>query len=144
MNIGQAAKASGVSAKMIRYYESIDLVHARGRTEGGYRVYVAEDVHTLRFIRQARTLGFSIEQIRRLLQLWQDRERASADVKAVASEHIRELEARIEELRAMRETLAYLAAHCSGNERPDCPILEGLGDPLYSEQDPRLSGRTSR
>ncbi|MBB4518624.1 Cu(I)-responsive transcriptional regulator [Paraburkholderia fungorum] len=144
MNIGQAAKASGVSAKMIRYYESIDLVQARGRTQGGYRVYVAEDVHTLRFIRQARTLGFSIEQIRRLLQLWQVRGRASADVKAVASERIRELEARIEELRAMRETLAYLAAHCSGNERPDCPILEGLGDSLCSEQDLRLAGGTSR
>jgi Cu(I)-responsive transcriptional regulator len=135
MNIGQAAKASGVSAKMIRYYESIDLVHSRGRTEGGYRVYVAEDVHTLRFVRQARLLGFSIEQIRRLLQLWQDRGRASADVKAVASEHIRELEARIADLRAMRDTLARLAKHCSGDERPDCPILEGLHDCRSSEQD---------
>lgn len=127
MNIGEAAKASGVSAKMIRYYESIELVRPRGRTEGGYRIYSDADVHTLRFVRQARHLGFSVEQIRHLLGLWQDRSRASSAVKAIASQHVRELDERIAELCAMRDTLVYLADHCAGDERPDCPILDELG-----------------
>ncbi len=127
MNIGQAASASGVSAKMIRYYESIDLVQAVGRTEGGYRVYGRDDVQVLRFIHQARTLGFPIEQIRRLLALWQDRDRTSSEVKQIATQHVAELDARIAELVEMRGALAYLASHCAGDDRPACPILESMG-----------------
>jgi MerR family transcriptional regulator, copper efflux regulator len=126
MNIGQAASASGVSAKMIRYYESIDLMRSHGRTDGGYRIYADNDIHILRFIRQARELGFPIETIRLLLALWQDRDRASAQVKALALQHIEELDARFEELRAMRDTLLYLAEHSARNNRPTCPIRDGL------------------
>ncbi|TAL55488.1 Cu(I)-responsive transcriptional regulator [Pandoraea sp.] len=127
MNIGQAAQVSGVNAKMIRYYESIGLVPESRRTESGYRTYSDTDLHLLRFIRQARRLGFGIEQIRQLLALWQDHERASADVKALAQAHIDELNRRIAELSAMRDTLTHLAAHCHGDARPECPILDGLG-----------------
>ncbi|MDT8840154.1 Cu(I)-responsive transcriptional regulator [Paraburkholderia fungorum] len=129
MNIGQAASASGVSAKMIRYYESIDLVEAAGRTDSGYRIYGDNDVHVLRFIGQARSLGFPIEQIRQLLSLWLDQARASAEVKAIARQHIGELNTRIEELVVMRDTLTHLAHHCAGDGRPRCPILEGIGGP---------------
>ena len=128
MNIGQAATASGVSAKMIRYYESIGLIEAPVRTEAGYRVYAGDDVHTLRFVKRARNLGFSIEETRELLALWRDKSRASADVKAFALRHIGELEARIGELQAMVKTLGHLARHCHGDGRPDCPILEDLAD----------------
>ncbi len=127
MNIGQAASASGVSAKMIRYYESIGLVQIAGRTDSGYRIYAQDDVQVLRFIHQARTLGFPIEQIRRLLALWLDRDRASAEVKAIAAQHIADLDARIAELVEMRDKLAYLARHCAGDNRPACPILDEIG-----------------
>ncbi|RKF35731.1 Cu(I)-responsive transcriptional regulator [Paraburkholderia fungorum] len=130
MNIGQAASASGVTAKMIRYYETIDLVQAAGRTDGGYRIYGDNDIHVLRFIRQARMLGFSIEQIRQLLSLWENQDRASAEVKAIATQHIRELDTRIAELVVMRDTLTYLARHCAGDKRPRCPILEGISHPV--------------
>lgn len=126
MNIGEAAARSGVSAKMIRYYESIALIDAPARTQAQYRVYAAHDVHTLRFVKRARTLGFSIEETRGLLTLWRDKSRASADVKRVAETHIGELEGRIAELQAMAETLRHLALHCHGDERPDCPILADL------------------
>ena len=126
MNIGDAARASGVTAKMIRYYESVGLLAPKARTESGYRVYGADEIHTLRFIRQARRLGFLVEDIRKLLALWQDRTRASAEVKAIALEHVAELERRIAELTDMRDTLAHLAHHCHGDARPDCPILEQL------------------
>lgn len=126
MNIGQAAQASGVTAKMIRYYESIGLMPPSPRSEAGYRRYGEQDLHLLRFIRQARRLGFGIDQIRQLLALWQDRGRSSAQVKALAQSHVDELNQRIGELVAMRDTLSHLAMHCHGDERPDCPILEGL------------------
>lgn len=129
MNIGQAAKASGVSAKMIRYYESIQLIKASRRTDAGYRTYGDNDVHTLRFIKRARNLGFSLEQIGNLLSLWQDPGRASADVKAIAQAHVAELGQRIKELSEMRDTLTHLAHACSGDHRPDCPILSDLGAP---------------
>lgn len=128
MNIGKAAAASGVSAKMIRYYESIGLIDAVRRTEAGYRDYVEDDVHVLRFIRRARDLGFSIEAIRELLALWRDRQRASGDVKRIALEHISELETRIAAMQEMAGTLRRLADCCHGDERPDCPILGDLGD----------------
>lgn len=129
MNIGEAAAASGVSAKMIRYYESIGLIPAPRRMENGYRRYSESEVHTLGFIRAARKLGFSVAQIAQLVRLWQDKGRASAEVKAIAETHILELNTRIAELRAMSETLARLARSCHGNDRPDCPILEGLAMP---------------
>ncbi|CAB3714383.1 hypothetical protein LMG24076_04190 [Trinickia soli] len=137
MNIGDAARESGVTAKMIRYYESVDLLAPRGRTEAGYRVYGKSEIHTLRFIRQARHLGFSIDDIRKLLGLWQDRSRASAEVKTIALQHVAELEKRIAELSEMRDTLTHLAEHCHGDMRPECPILDGLasvGEPVTAPQ----------
>lgn len=126
MNIGEAAAASGVSAKMIRHYESIGLIEAAGRTGSGYRTYGQKDIATLTFIRRARDLGFSIAQIRDLLALWQDRSRASADVKRIAGAHIEELTAKMQQLQEMVMTLQHLSAHCHGDDRPDCPILERL------------------
>lgn len=126
MNIGEAARHSGVSAKMIRHYEGIGLIAKAVRTDSGYRTYSDRDVHTLRFIRQARNLGFSIKQIEQLLGLWRNQRRPSSKVKALAQEHIAELDARIAELEAMKRTLATLAEHCHGDDRPECPILDGL------------------
>jgi MerR family copper efflux transcriptional regulator len=126
MNIGQAAKSSGLSAKMIRYYESIGLLQAATRTDSGYRVYSANDLHTLAFIKRSRDLGFSLEEVGKLLTLWQDRSRASADVKALAHKHIIDLNQKIEELAGLRDTLQDLVEHCKGNDRPDCPILKDL------------------
>lgn len=126
LEIGAAAEASGVSVKMIRHYEKIGLTPPAQRTLSNYRVYSDADVHTLRFIRSARDLGFTIRQIETLLGLWRDRERASADVKALALHHVEEIEARIAELTRMRDTLVDLARRCHGDERPDCPILAKL------------------
>ena len=126
MNIGQAATASGVSAKMIRYYESVGLTRPVVRTESGYRVYSDDDVHTLRFIRRSRDLGFSVEQIAGLLALWQDRDRSSADVKRIALGHVAELERKVAGLKQMIATLRHLSACCHGDDRPDCPILDDL------------------
>ncbi len=126
MNIGEAASASGVSAKMIRHYESIGLIGAARRTDAGYRVYARQDVQVLQFIHRARVLGFSLDQIRELLALWQDKGRASADVRALARAHIEELNRKIAELEAMRRTLERLAASCHGDSRSDCPILDDL------------------
>lgn len=126
MNIGEAARVTGVSAKMIRHYESIGLVSSALRTGSGYRVYGAAELHTLRFIRHARDLGFSLEDIDGLLQLWRDRHRSSCEVKALTQAHIATLDRKITELQAMRATLTELADRCQGNDRPDCPILEGL------------------
>ena len=127
MNIGQAANASGVSQRMIRHYEAIGLIPKAARRSSGYRDYDERDVHTLRFIRRSRDLGFPIEEIGQLLALWRDRSRASADVKALASARAQELERKERELGAMRRSLEALAAACHGDDRPDCPILEDLG-----------------
>jgi Cu(I)-responsive transcriptional regulator len=126
MNIGEAAKASGVSAKMIRHYEEQGFVPKAARTAAGYRVYRDADIHVLRFVRRARDLGFSMREIRELLGLWGNRRRASADVKRLAQAHVKELDARIAEMQAMRRTLTQLAAHCHGDHRPECPILDDL------------------
>jgi MerR family copper efflux transcriptional regulator len=141
MNIGEASKASGVSTKMIRYYESIGLIKAPLRTESGYRVYSDNDVHALRFISQARDLGFSVEQMGSLLALWRDRSRASADVKSIALEHIRALDDKARALQAMSKTLRHLADHCHGDDRPDCPIIEGFAAavaPAPKKRQPRF------
>jgi Cu(I)-responsive transcriptional regulator len=126
MNIGEAAKASGVSAKMIRHYESVGLFPEPARTDSGYRQYGDKEIGTLRFIRHSRDLGFSIEQIRELLGLWQNRKRPSRQVRALAQAHIEELEEKLEDLRAMKATLEHLVHCCHGDERPDCPIIETL------------------
>jgi Cu(I)-responsive transcriptional regulator len=126
MNIGEAAEATGVTAKMIRHYEQIGLIPEAGRTAAGYRTYGSKDLSTLSFIRRARDLGFSIAQIRDLLALWQDRARASGDVKRIASGHIEEMKAKMRLLQDMVQTLEHLSAHCQGDQRPDCPILERL------------------
>ncbi|TXI24883.1 MAG: Cu(I)-responsive transcriptional regulator [Roseateles sp.] len=126
MNIGEAAKASGVSAKMIRHYESVGLFPEAARTESGYRQYTDKEVSTLRFIRQSRDLGFSIEQIRELLGLWQNRKRPSRQVRALAQAHIVELDEKLKELQTMKATLEHLVHCCHGDDRPDCPIIETL------------------
>ena len=127
-NIGEAAKRSGVSAKMIRHYESLRLLRAARRTESGYRIYDENDLHTLRFIRRSRDLGFSMKEIHQLLGLWQNRRRASSEVRRIAQGHIRELEGKIDELQAMRRTLERLVHNCHGDDRPDCPILDDLAE----------------
>ncbi|ARU05865.1 Cu(I)-responsive transcriptional regulator [Comamonas serinivorans] len=126
MNIGQAAQASGVSAKMIRHYEGIGLLPAAERTDAGYRQYGERELHTLRFVRRARDLGFSLDEIRQLLALWLDRTRPSKAVKALATAHVVALDQKIAELEAMKVTLQTLVQHCHGDDRPDCPILASL------------------
>jgi Cu(I)-responsive transcriptional regulator len=125
MNIGDAAAASGVTAKMIRHYEAIGLL-AAARSANGYRVYGEREVAVLRFIRHARDLGFPLEDVRRLLGLWHDRQRASAEVKTLALAHVAALETKARSLTAMADSLRHLAAHCHGDARPDCPILDDL------------------
>lgn len=126
LDIGQASKASGVSVKMIRHYEAIGLLKNVARTFANYRVYSEAEVHTLRFIKRARTLGFAIEDIRALLSLWQNRSRSSAAVKKIAGGHMETLQRRIMEMQAMVATLSHLTHNCHGDQRPDCPILEDL------------------
>ena len=125
-NIGEAARASGVTAKMVRHYESIGLLPPARRTEAGYRLYGTDDVRMLQFIHRGRALGFSLDQIADLLALWRDKDRASADVRRLALAHIDELDRKIEELEAMKRTLAALASSCHGDARSDCPILDDL------------------
>jgi len=125
-NIGEAARRSGVSAKMVRHYESLGLLPAVNRTDAGYRQYSEREVHTLRFIRRARDLGFSMAEIAELVKLWQNRRRSSADVRRIASRHMQDLERRMAEMAAMRRTLQHLVSCCHGDERPDCPILDEL------------------
>jgi len=125
-SIGRAAELSGVTAKMIRHYESLGLLPKVARTAGDYRVYAAAEIHTLRFIRRARGLGFSMDEIAGLLSLWRDQRRASREVKRLALKHVAELDSKIEELQSMRNALADVAAHCHGDARPECPILDDL------------------
>ena len=126
MTIGDAAKSSGVSAKMIRHYESIGLLPKAQRTEAGYRLYDDNDVHTLRFIQRARSLGFPLETIRTLLALWRNLRRSSGQVKELALRHVAELERKIAEMQSMARTLKHLAHTCHGDDRPDCTILDDL------------------
>ena len=126
MNIGEAARASGVSAKTIRYYEAARLIITAERSVGGYRVYTQADVYVLRFIKRARDLGFSIDRIRRLLDLWQDKSRASRDVKRLALDHIAEITAKIAAMSTVRDAVQELADKCDGDDRPECPILRDL------------------
>ncbi len=134
LDIGRAAKASGASAKMIRHYEAIGLLPKVARTQANYRVYTANDVHMLRFIRRARDLGFSREEVRELLGLWRNKSRSSAAVKRIAGKHIEDLKDKIAELQSMVQTLEHLTRHCRGDERPDCPILEDLARRSSSER----------
>ena len=147
MNIGQASNASGVSAKMIRYYESIDLIPRSARRESGYRDYGPADVHRLAFIRRARDLGFSINRIRDLLRLWSDGRRSSAEVKAIALEHVAELKQRARHLNEMADALRHLAAACEGDSRPECPIIKGLEGEiplgLHCAEEPSRNARTA-
>jgi Cu(I)-responsive transcriptional regulator len=138
MNIGEASGASGVSAKMIRYYEQIGLIAPKGRTQSNYRVYGEDEVHVLRFIKRARSLGFSLEETQTLLKLWQDKSRESSAVKDIATGHIADLERRITEMQSMVKTLKHLAHCCGGNHRPDCPILDDLAGvpPPKAERSP--------
>ena len=126
MNIGEAAKISGVNAKLIRHYESIGLIPKAGRTNSGYRTYSEKDVHILSFVRRARNLGFSMQEIKKLVSLWRNRSRASREVKALTIAHIKNLETKIMDLQAIRSTLLNLAKNCHGDDRPSCPILEDL------------------
>ena len=126
MNIGQASARSGVSAKMIRYYEEVGLLPKPDRRESGYRVYDENDVHRLRFVRRARDFGFPVDRIRDLLRLWHDRKRPSAEVKRIAEAHVAELDRKIAELSALRDSMKDLARRCHGDQRPDCPILTDL------------------
>ena len=144
MNIGQAARASGVSAKMIRYYEQSGLIPPAGRTGAGYRDYSSKDVHELRFIRRARSLGFSMPEITQLLSLWRDRGRPSREVKAIADRHLADLDARIAEMQAMADTLRHLSHCCAGDDRPDCPILADLtAGALPADPAPQLRRRST-
>lgn len=128
MNIGEVSAATGVSAKMIRYYEKIGLIHTVDRSDAGYRKYTMQDQRILAFIRRSRELGFSLERIRTLIGLWEDTSRHSADVRQLARQYIDELDNDIAKLRTIRNELAYLADHCHGDDRPDCPIIERLAD----------------
>lgn len=128
MNIGQLAKSSGVSAKMIRYYESIGLLPAAERSESNYRVYRSEDIHTLRFIKRSRSLGFSLDEIQILVGLWQNPERPSSEVKSLVHQHIGTLELKLTEIQSILQVLKQLSSSCHGDHRPECPILDELAD----------------
>jgi MerR family gold-responsive transcriptional activator of gol and ges genes len=126
MNIGEAAKISGVNAKLIRHYESIGIIPKASRSESGYRTYSKDDVHVLSFVKRARNLGFSMKEIKKLVSLWRNKSRASSDVKNLALAHIQEMEQKIRDLQEMTKTLKHLAKNCHGDNRPDCPIIIDL------------------
>ncbi len=128
MNIGEAAKVSGISTKMIRHYETLGIIPKAVRSDAGYRKYSDSDINILKFVKRARGLGFSMKEIKKLVNLWRNRSRASADVKALATQHIQQMEQKIEELQAMTRTLKHLAKSCHGDDRPDCPILDGINE----------------
>lgn len=137
MNIGQASRATGVSTKMIRYYESVGLIRRADRTDSNYRDFGDREVRELQFIRRARDLGFSVAEIAHLLSLWRDRSRPSREVKAIAEQHVADLDGRIVEMQAMADTLRQLAQCCAGDDRPDCPILADLSAPPRATQSRR-------
>lgn len=126
MNIGQAAKLSGINAKLIRHYESIAIIPKASRSEGGYRTYSETDVHILSFVKRSRTFGFSMKEIKKLVSLWRNKSRASSEVKTMATKHVEEMEQKIVELQEMVKTLKHLARNCHGDGRPDCPIINNL------------------
>jgi len=128
MNIGEVAKASGINAKLIRHYESIGIIPKAGRSVSGYRVYKESDVHILAFVKRARSLGFSMKEIKKLVSLWRNKTRASSEVRTLALNHVKQLETKISELQSMVDTLKNLSKNCHGDHRPDCPILEGLAE----------------
>jgi MerR family copper efflux transcriptional regulator len=144
MNIGEAARASGITAKMIRYYESVGLIPAADRTQAGYRRYTRRDVDTLRFIKRARDFGLPTARVKLLVGLWQDENRPSREVKAIALRQVAELEAKIAELMAMKDALATLAKTCRGDHRPDCPILNDLADTAGTVSHSAVVSRTTR
>jgi Cu(I)-responsive transcriptional regulator len=135
VDIGHASKASGVSVKMIRHYEAIGLLPKAARTFANYRLYGPNDVHMLRFIRRARSLGFSMDDIEELLGLWKDKSRSSASVKRIAGKHVDDLKRKIDELRAMANALEHLMHHCRGDQRPECPILDDLAQSRSKAKD---------
>jgi MerR family copper efflux transcriptional regulator len=141
MNIGQAAKASGISAKMIRHYEAIGLIPKAARGTSGYRNYQPADVQLLRFASRARAVGFATSEIRQLLSLWQDRQRPAREVRRLAQNHLTDLQSRIEELKVIAVSLSHLIDHCRGDERPECPILDALAD---GRADTSKQGATQR
>lgn len=126
MNIGEVAIASGVNAKLIRHYESIGLIPKVGRSAAGYRIYKESDIHILTFVKRARSLGFSMKEIKKLVSLWRNKSRASSEVKLMALAHVKMLEQKIEELKSMADTIRHLSKNCHGDHRPDCPILDDL------------------
>ena len=144
MNIGEAAEKAGVTPKMVRHYESLGLLPKVHRTESGYRVYGEPEVHTLRFIKRSRDLGFSIPEISELVKLWQDRRRPSSSVKKVASAHLAELDRKIDEMQSMRKTLSHLIHCCHGDDRPECPILEDLGRSIRPAPEAKAAPRAAR
>jgi MerR family copper efflux transcriptional regulator len=146
MNIGQASKEAGISAKMIRYYESIGLVPAAGRRDSGYRDYSEADLHRLRFLRRARELGFSVERIRDLMRLWSDRKRSNVEIRKLAFDHVAELEGKVLRMQEMIATLRSLAGACKGSNRPDCPIITELGGMSHAPEAPArpLQNRRSK
>lgn len=141
MNIGEASQASGVSVKMIRHYEAIGLLRAATRAESGYRVYRPEDIHALRFIGNARDLGFPLVEIEELLGLWSNRARTSAEVKRLALAHVAAIDEKVKALQAMGDTLRHLAMACKGDHRPECPILEGISERAAAAPGAVRSGR---
>ena len=140
--IGVAARRAGISARMVRHYESLGLISGVARTDSGYRQYTEADVHALHFIRRSRDLGFSMEEIAELLGLWHDRSRASSQVKRIAQQHIDDLSERIAQMQAMQRSLQTLVSCCKGNDRPDCPILDDLASGQAEPHAPRASRKT--
>lgn len=144
MNIGEAAKASGINAKLIRHYESIGIIPKAGRSDSGYRQYSETDVHILTFVRRSRSMGFSMKEIKKLVSLWRNRTRASSEVKKMTLTHLDNIERKISDLQAIRSTLLNLANHCHGDDRPTCPILEDLSQSTEEKEQKKQQALTKR